>query len=48
MRLLGLHVRGSVAINDIFGLKWRHSGLKGGILDYGEYSYFGLLSYYML
>ena len=34
MRLVSLQMRGSVAINGIFGLKWRDCGLKGDILDY--------------
>ena len=34
MCLVILQMRGSVAINGIFGLKWRHYGPKGGILDY--------------
>ena len=35
MPLVILQIRGSVSINGIFGIKWRHYGPKGG--------YFGLL-----
>ena len=34
MQLVSLKMRGSVAVNGIFGLKWRHDGLKGDILEY--------------
>ena len=34
MRLVSLHMRGGVAINDIFSLKWRYYGPKRDILDY--------------
>ena len=34
MQLVSLQMRGGVVINVIFGLKWRHCGPKGGILEY--------------
>ena len=34
MRLVSLHMKGSVEINGIFSLKWRHYGPKRDILDY--------------
>ena len=33
MRLLRFQMIGSVAVNGIFSHKWKHYGLKGGILD---------------
>ena len=48
MRLVSLHMRGSVVRNYIFSLIWRFYGPKRGILDYwGTIIYF-LLSYYIL
>ena len=37
-----------VARNELFGLKWRYDGPKGGILDYWGTLIFCLLSYYIL
>ena len=34
MRLVILKMRGSVSINGIFTLRWRHYGPNGDILDY--------------
>ena len=48
MRLVSLQMRGSVARNDIFSLKWRYYGPKRDILDYWVTLIFCLLSYYVL
>ena len=48
MRLLSLQMRGIVARNDIFGLKWRYYGPKWDILDYWGTLIFCLLLYYIL
>ena len=40
MRLVSLHVRGSVAKNYIFSIIWRYYGPKRDILDYWGTSYF--------
>ena len=34
MRLVTINIRGIVARNGIFCLKWRHDGLIGDILNY--------------
>ena len=36
-------MKGSVAINDIFILKWIYYGSKGNILDYGGTPYLYIL-----
>ena len=41
-------MRGSVARSDIFSIKWRYYGPKGGILDYLGTLMLCLLSYYIL
>ena len=48
MKFASLQMRGSVARNDIFSLKWRYYGQKGDILDYCGTRVFCLLSYYVL
>ena len=49
MRLEILQTSRSVAINDIFILKWRYYGPKGDILDYEEIPIFWyhILLYYI-
>ena len=48
MRLVILHMRGSVAINGIFSLKWRYYGLKEYIWTIKEYFYFFIIITYIL
>ena len=48
MRLVRLHMRGSVARNDISILIWRCYGPKQDILNYWGTLIFCLLSYYIL
>ena len=48
MRMVSLHMRGSVARNYIFGLIWRCYGPKRDILDYWGTILYCLLSYYIL
>ena len=48
MRLARLQMRGSVARNGIFSLKWRHYGPKRDILDYWGmtiFFYYPIISY---
>ena len=47
MWLVSLHIRWGVAINGIFGLKWRYYGTKGGILDYcGTLMFWSIILFY--
>ena len=48
MRLVRLQMRGGVARNDIFVLKWRYCGPKEGILEYWGTFISCLLSYCIL
>ena len=48
MRLVSLHMKGSVAINYILSLIWRCYGSKRDILNYWEKIIFCSLSYYIL
>ena len=48
MRLVSLQIRGSAAINCIFGLIWICYGPKRDILDYWVIIIYCLLSYYIL
>ena len=48
MRFLSLHIRGSVARNDIFGINWRSYGPKRDILEYWGTLIICILSYYIL
>ena len=48
MRLVILHMRGSVAINYIFSIIWICYGLKRDILDYWGTIIYCLLSYYII
>ena len=49
MRLVRLHMRGSITRNFNFGLKWMHCGPKGDILDYfGQLIFWFVILLYLI
>ena len=49
MQLVSLQIRGIIAINVTFSLRWRYYGLKGEILDYmKKMVYYPIISYWII